>query len=46
MLAPVKENPNAVEPPAETTNPADAESPPDPPDTVAPSTLNWKPPIS
>ena len=40
MVEPVNEKPNAVEPPAETTKPAAAASPPEPPATVAPSTLN------
>ena len=38
--APENENPRTVFVPAETTNPAPAESPPDPPLTVAPSILN------
>ena len=43
---PVKEKPSTVEPAACTTNPAACASPPDAPVAVAPSTLNWKPPIS
>ena len=39
-LAPVKEKPSTVEPPADTTKPAEPASPPDPPDAVAPSMSN------
>ena len=39
-VAPVKEKPNNVDPPADTVNPADAASPPEAPDIVVPSTLN------
>ena len=38
ILAPVKEKPNTVEPPAETVKPELDASPPDAPETVAPST--------
>ena len=46
LVDPENENANTVEPPALTIKPAAPESPPEPLFTVAPSTLNWKPPMS
>ena len=40
IVAPVNENPRAVEPPADTVNPALAAAPPDAPVIVVPSILN------
>ena len=45
-MLPLKLNPNTVEPPVLTWNPASAATPPEAPTTVTPSTLNWKPPKS
>ena len=45
-MAPENEKPKTVEPPAETVKPASAAAPPDAPETVAPSTDHWNPPIS
>ena len=42
----MKENPNTVEPPADTTKPLAAASPPPAPAAVVPSTANWNPAIS
>ena len=43
---PVSENPRTVDPPVEMVNPASCAAPPPAPLSVAPSTVNWKPPMA
>ena len=46
MLSPVNEIPKIAAVPTVTSKPASAAAPPDAPVAVAPSKLNWKPPIA
>ena len=46
IVAPENEYPNIAAPPKLTLKPAASAAPPDAPVAVAPSKLNWKPPIA